>query len=184
MSWRKIHGFDNYSVSDAGEVRNDSTGKVKALTLNKRNGYYYVDLYRNNERTKRPVHRLVAEAFIPNPDDKPTVDHADGVRTNNAAANLRWATFSENNSRFDTLGARSERIVVLHYAEQRKKRGGGHEKWLGVDWFRNFSSIGDAADALDVSLGNISQMLKKGTIGRRGKMRGLRFVYVDRDGTQ
>lgn len=179
MNWRKIRGFENYSVSDSGLVRNDSTGIAKTPTLNKRNGYYYVDLYQGNKRAKRPIHRLVAEAFLPNPEHKRTVDHIDGVRTNNDASNLRWATFSENNSRFETVGTRSERIAVFHYVEERKKRGGGHLRWVSVDNVLNFDSITDAARHFGVSLGNISLMLKHGEIGRRGKMRGYRFEYLD-----
>lgn len=177
MNWKRIEGFDSYSVSDTGEVRNDVTGRIKSKTLNKRNGYYYVDLWKDNVGVKRPVHRLVAEAFIENVDDSPTVDHIDGARTNNVVSNLRWATFSEQNSRFDTRGVRSEPITVLHYAETRKKRGGGHVSWDGVDNVLNFDSITDAALYFDVSLGNISLMLKHGEIGRRGKMRGYRFEY-------
>jgi hypothetical protein len=177
MNWKRIEGFENYSVSDTGEVRNDTTGKTKSKTLNKRNGYYYVDLWKGNTSTKMPVHRLVAEAFVENTDGKPTVDHIDGVRTNNTVGNLRWATFSEQNSRFDTCGVRSEPITVFPYAETRKKRGGGHVSWDGVDEVFNFDSITEAAKHFGVSLGNISLMLKHGEIGRRGKMRGYRFEY-------
>lgn len=177
MSWKKIEGFDSYSVSDDGEVRNDATGRIKSKTLNKRNGYYYVDLWKDNVGTKRPIHRLVAEAFIENDGGKLTVDHIDGDRTNNTVENLRWATFSEQNSRFETRGVRSEPVTVFHYAETRKKRGGGHESWDGVDEVLNFGSITEAAQHFGVSLGNISFMLKNGEIGRRGKMRGYRFEY-------
>lgn len=179
MNWKKIEGYENYSVSDCGEVRNDTTGQTKTPTLNRRNGYYYVDLYRGNKRTKRPVHRLVALAFLANPENRPTVDHIDGNRTNNNVDNLRWATFSEQNSRFESGGVRSQKVLVLHYIEKRKKRGGGHESWLGVDGVLNFESITDAAKYFGVTLGNISLMLSHGEIGRRGKMRGYRFEYLD-----
>lgn len=179
MNWRKITGYENYSVSDCGQVRNDVTGEMKRPTLNKRNGYLCVDLYRENKRTKRTVHRLVAEAFILNPDKKKTVDHIDGVRTNNKVSNLRWATFSENNSHFNTNGTRSERIAVIHYRELRNKRGGGHIEWVGIDEVMNFDSISDAARHFGVSIANISLMLKHGNIGRRGKMRGYRFEYLN-----
>lgn len=179
MNWKKIDGYTNYSVSDNGEVRNDETGKLKKPTLNKQNGYYYVDLYSGNKRTKRPIHRLVAVAFIDNPENKKTVDHIDGNRQNNNVSNLRWASFSENNSRFNTVGTRSEQILVIHYGEKRKKRGGGHESWTGADSVMQFDSIGDAAEHFNVTRANISLMLKHGEIGRRGKMRGYRFEYLN-----
>ena len=81
--WEKVSRNDNYSINEQGQDRNDKTGLIKSPTLNKRNGYLVLDLYKNNKREKVPVDRLVAEAFIPNPENKLTVDHADGDRKNN-----------------------------------------------------------------------------------------------------
>lgn len=175
MNWKKIN--NNYSINENGEVRNDVTGKIKTSYINKKNGYRYVDLWQNNKSIKRPIHRLLAEAFIDNPENKPTVDHKDGNRENNSLDNLRWASYSEQNSRFGDVGVRSQRVIVQHYTEVRKKRGGGHESWGRVDRVICFERIGDAAAYFDVSIGNISLMLKHGEIGRRGKMRGYRFTY-------
>ena len=108
-----------------------------------------------------PIHRIIAEAFIPNPENKPTVDHADGNRRNNRIDNLRWATYSEQNSRFNTYGVRSEKI----YAE--KENG---EKIC-------FNQISEAAKYFRCTISNISQMLKKGRFGVRGKTRYYRFRY-------
>lgn len=177
--WVKIKGFEMYSINEAGEVRNDSTGKLKKTYTNKATGYECVDLWQENKGTKKAVHRLLATAFIPNPENKPTVDHKDGNRQNNALENLRWATYSEQNSRFNTNGVRSQRIRVTHYQELRKKRGGGHERWLDADEVLYFGKISDAADYFDLTVGSISNMLKSGTIGRRGRTRGYKFEYVD-----
>lgn len=175
--WKKIERNDNYSINKQGQVRNDKTSHIKKPTLNKRNGYLVVDLYKDNKREKVPIHRLVAEAFIPNPENKLTVDHIDGNRQNNSIDNLRWATYGEQNSRFETLGVRSEPIIVNHYEEKRKKRGGGHEAWLGIIEVLEFDSISEVAKYFNCTVGNISMMLDKGTIGRRGKMRGYQFLY-------
>ncbi len=179
MEWRKISRNDNYSINRNGDVRNDITGQIKKPYVNKDNNYLMVDLYRNNKSTKVTVHRLLAEAFISNPENKPCIDHKDGNRQNNALTNLRWATYSENNSRFNTNGVRSERIKVTHYTEIRKKRGGGHESWGTVDRINYYEKIRDCADAFGCSQGNITLMLKSGTIGRRGKMRGYLFEYCN-----
>lgn len=175
--WKKIERNDNYSINEQGQVRNDKTGYIKKPTLNKRNGYLVVDLYKNNQGEKVPIHRLVAEAFIPNSENKLTVDHIDGDRQNNSIENLRWATYGEQNSRFGTVGVRSEAIIVNHYEEKRKKRGGGHEAWLGIIEVLEFDSISEVAKYFNCTVGNISMMLDKGTIGRRGKMRGYQFSY-------
>lgn len=177
MEWKKVSRNDNYSINESGQVRNDATGRILKPFVNKANGYPTVSLWRNNKSDNQTVHRLLAEAFIPNPDNKPTIDHIDGNRTHNSLDNLRWATYSENNTRFGTRGVRSQRITVLHYDELRRKRGGGHEKWLDVIEVFQFNSITETAKHFDVTIGNISLMLKSGGIGRRGKMRGYQFIY-------
>lgn len=177
MTWEKIKKFKNYSINEKGQVRNDVTGRIKKPFVNKSNGYMTVDLWKNNKSNKITVHRLLAEAFIPNPDDKPTVDHKDGNRLNNDLSNLRWATYSEQNSRFDSFGVRSQKVKVTHYVEFRNNRSGGHIRWGRPDSVTYFEKIGDAANYFSVSISNISLMLKNGTIGQRGKMRGYKFEY-------
>lgn len=90
-----INGFSNYSISTDGIVTNIKTQKIKKPWLGKV-GYYYLDLYSNNKSTKVALHRLLAIAFIPNPDSKQTVNHIDGNKLNNALTNLEWATYGEN----------------------------------------------------------------------------------------
>ena len=93
--WRKIENYPKYSVSNLGRVRNDTTGHILTPFLigKKGNQYFAVDLYpKRNVR----VHRLVASAFIPNPDNKPEVNHIDGNHFNNSVLNLEWVTGSEN----------------------------------------------------------------------------------------
>lgn len=175
--WKKIDRNPNYSINENGEVRNDKTKHIKSPFTNKGNGYLIVDLYQNNKSEKVPIHRLVAEAFIPNPEKKATVDHIDGDRKNNSISNLRWATYSENNSRFGTVGVRSEAVVVTRYKEERKKRGGGHLAWLDVIEKLEFESISATAEYFGCTSSNISSMLEKGAIGQRGKMRGYQFSY-------
>ena len=75
--WIKVKGYKNYSINENGEVRNDNTNQIKAQRLSNK-GYYIVDLWENNKGRKMAIHRLVAEAFIPNPENKPCIDHIDG----------------------------------------------------------------------------------------------------------
>lgn len=98
-NWRPIKGFENYSVSTWGRVKNNKTGDL-LLQEKHYKGYMRVDLY-NGEGKKRhmKVHRLVAEAFIPNPEGKPQVNHIDGNNRNNSISNLEWVTDQENKER-------------------------------------------------------------------------------------
>ena len=157
----EIKGFENYHINRNGVVYNKNTGIIKSAYVNKKNGYLYVDLYKENKSYKRPIHRLIAEAFIPNPENKPTVDHKNGNRLDNSIENLRWATYSEQNSRFNTIGIRSERVIVTH------------ENGTTME----FERITDVAEYFNCNISNISQMLKKGTFGKRGKTRYYKFEY-------
>ena len=115
MNWKPIKGYEGlYEISDNGDVKSLdrivtlSNGCAKhvgsrmmKLTLSKGRGgegYYVVNLHKNGIGKLQFVHRLVAEAFIPNPNSLPTVNHIDGNKTNNAVNNLEWTSFPENNT--------------------------------------------------------------------------------------
>lgn len=90
-----IDGFTNHTITRGGAVINTKTGTVKKPWLGK-NGYLYVDLHENGKAHKIALHRLLAVQYIPNPDNKRTVNHKDGIKTHNELENLEWATDSEN----------------------------------------------------------------------------------------
>ena len=96
--WKQcVNGFSIYSVSSHGRVRNDLNNFVAKLTLDRSTGYMVVNLQGDDGRRHvKGVHVLVAEAFIPNPENKRLVNHIDTNKTNNHVWNLEWATDSEN----------------------------------------------------------------------------------------
>lgn len=94
--FRDIPGFENYQVTTWGRVFNKQTGKFLNLMVHHK-GYLRVDLWDGHgNKTHKKVHRLVAEAFVPNIYNKPQVNHIDGNNQNNSYTNLEWVTDEEN----------------------------------------------------------------------------------------
>lgn len=99
-----IPGYEGYQVSNYGRVKNNKTGKILKPYLTR--GYLRVSLYNDSGRKCKLVHRLVAEAFLPNPDNKSDVNHINGCKTDANVCNLEWITASENMSHAHQNGLR------------------------------------------------------------------------------
>ena len=93
--YKKIEEYENYEISNQGNVRNINTGRILKPRKDT-NGYYFVHLYKNGIRKQFKIHRLVGFAFIPNPQNLTEIDHIDRIRTNNSITNLRWISKSNN----------------------------------------------------------------------------------------
>lgn len=99
--WEDIEEFPDYQVSNLGRVRSCKFDTIKVLKPGiqeptKGCYYHYVMLRKDNETYNRSIHRLVGKAFIPNPENKPQIDHINRNGLDNRVENLRWATRSEN----------------------------------------------------------------------------------------
>lgn len=95
--WKDVKGYEGlYQVSNLGRVRN-ANGHIHVPKKHNK-GYYHVHLSDGTGKHKAMlVHRLVAEAFVPNPTNRPCVNHIDENKTNNVPSNLEWCTIAENN---------------------------------------------------------------------------------------
>jgi hypothetical protein len=93
--WMQIKDYENYEVSSLGQVRNKKTNRI--LKSSSKGGYLSVGLTNEINKKSFAVHRLVALAFIENPENKPTVNHKDRNKINNKLENLEWATHLEQN---------------------------------------------------------------------------------------
>lgn len=94
--WKDVKGYEGlYQVSNLGNVKSLKTNKN--LYYSKAGNYYRVGLYKG-KRGMHSIHRLVAESFIPNPENKPCVNHIDTNTFNNNASNLCWCSYKENNN--------------------------------------------------------------------------------------
>jgi len=107
--WKVIEGYEGYyEVSNLGRVkslrrwRRSGKGgyfqkeKILKTSIYEKAKYFSVELYKDSKRKRMTVHRIVAQAFITNPDNKQTVNHIDGNRHNNCIENLEWCTQKEN----------------------------------------------------------------------------------------
>ena len=137
--WKDVVGYEGlYQVSNLGRVKSvdrykDNHGtkqlvKEKIKTTRKdKQGYLLLDLYKNNKKKTVRVHRLVAMAFIPNPQNKETVNHIDGNKENNTVENLEWATQKEQNEHIYATGLKpkdsiDKAVKAMRDAKKQKKK--------------------------------------------------------------
>lgn len=155
--------FPSYYISNFGNIKHDNNFLKKCIHSN---GYEQVNIRIGNKYVTKLIHRLVAVAFIPNPDNKPCVDHIDGNKRNNYASNLRWVTPVENANNI---------ITKKRSIENRKSHN--EKKIVAISGEINvyFNSIIEASIILGVDRTSISKCLK----GQRGKAGGYVFKYQE-----
>lgn len=166
---RDIPGYEGkYAVTEDGSVWSypnlaRKTGAFLKLNIST-TGYYYVSLSIKSMIKKFKVHRLVALTYIPNPDNKITVNHKDGNKLNNCINNLEWATQAENNQH-----ARNTKLNIGYIY-----RGGRDKKILCIETNTVYKSIKEASAITKTHTGNISSVCA----GRRTKAGGFTWRFL------
>lgn len=124
--WKPVKGYEGlYEVSNLGRVKSLKYGREKVLKPgDDNNGYLFVKLYKDGKRKHFKVHRLVAEAFLPNPEGLPEVNHRDEVKTNNVVYNLefcsRWYNMHYGTLQERTTAARSKAVEASKFSDFRE----------------------------------------------------------------
>jgi len=156
--WKKIQ-MSNYSISADGQVRNDRTGTI--LKQQMRGSYLAVRLYIKGTYKLYDVHRLVAEAFIPNPDNLPQVNHKSEVKTENSVDNLEWCD-SKYNCNYGTrnrqIGNKRKRETLCIFPDGATK---------------TYDGAVDAANELCLNEQSVRNSIRQGT-----SLHCYRFRYV------
>lgn len=155
-AWKSIVGYEEvYEISSFGRVKNVSTGRI--LEDSNKDGYRKVNLSSGGIVTTHRVHRLVATAFISNPEEYPEVDHIDENKYNNAMGNLRWCTGQMNKDYYNTPRCSNSNKVPTRTMEEYIGEVGKSVSVNGT----MFKSTGSAAKYISECTGK-----NKGTISK------------------
>lgn len=160
--WRDILGFEGlYQVSSYGNVKTIKKDGVEMSQQENRNGYMTVHLRDKGVERRAMVHRLVAEAFIPNPNELRDVNHKNGDKSDNRLENLEWASHSDNMTHsFRELGKNVRHIVQLD---------------LDNNFIERWNSIAEASEATGICRTNIGECCR----GNRKHAKGYKWKYEE-----
>ena len=162
--WKDIEDYEAlYQVSNFGRVKRVTTGRILKSGKDKK-GYLHVGLYKNGIVSNKTIPRLVAQAFIPNPENKPEVNHIDEDKTNNMVSNLEWMTAKENLNH-GTRNERAGKTLSIPILATNLKTGESTE----------FYGTNECARQLGLNAGHITSVLK----GRLKQTGGFTFKYKE-----
>ena len=183
-NWKDIKGYEGlYQVSDCGRIKSlardvySLNGKLAYHTKERilvpfldRGGYQYVNLSKNGRVKKESVHRLVAMAFLPNPENKPQINHKNEIKIDNFVENLEWCTSVYNNN----YGTRNSRMIQ----NRRSYKLGNHPQAkpvFCVELNKTFDCAIRAEKELGICASSISQVCK----GKLKTTGGFHWKYAN-----
>lgn len=162
IEWRIVQEYDHYEVNELGQIRHRDRRKILSPRSNP-GGYQYVNFKINGKGHNFAVHRIVANAFVPNPNQYPEVNHINGDKTDNRAINLEWVTSSENK-------------IHSHQSGTRQSNGKQVEQLtLSGELLNTFISVSEAARYIGCTVGAISNCCN----GRTKTSQGYKWRFVE-----
>ena len=168
--WKPVKGFEGYFINELGEVKSTRSFKGTKEKILKgsynQQGYKTYNLMRNGEVYRKPLHRLLMETFIPNPNNLPCINHIDGNILNNSLENLEWCTYGHNQKEAYRLGLKQPRIKPKKVVQLDK------DYRIVAFW----NSVNEASKKLNYSAGTICNCCNE----KRSKTyKGFIWRYVD-----
>ena len=161
--WRQVVEHQNYEVNQFGEIRHKQRKHILKPRSNN-GGYLYVNFKINGKNTNFAVHRIVANAFIPNPNGYTEVNHKDYDKTNNRVENLEWVNSSQN------------KIHAFLKKENKESRGKAVNQFdKNGNYLASYSSVSEAAEEMGCSIAAISNCC----LGRTKTSQGYRWSFVE-----
>lgn len=179
--WKSIKNSNTYEASTLGHIRNKKTGYILRPRVSEW-GYEQIGLYENGKHSFRYVHKLIAETFIPNPDNKPQVNHKDGNKTNNNVSNLEWVTYSENNKHAYDTGLKKSSDKVREWARKMgtdpKTRQAAYDRHPNIKIVET-GEVFESNIGVAKRLGCMEQNVWECVHGRRKTCKGYHLEYTD-----
>ena len=166
--WKDIDGYNGmYQISNLGKIKRFTVSGINLNKLTKTDfGYLTTGLntykHKNKHKFKNIlVHRLVALTFIPNPENKPCVNHINGIKTDNRVENLEWVTYSENISHAYKIGLRKSTDISINKLKERSYRKVIDTKTLVI-----YDSLIEAAKSNNIKVNILCNMLGGLTVNK------------------
>ena len=170
--WKDVVGFEGlYQISNMGRVRSlnyaKKKGNVRVMKPYLNRGYWRINFPKGNKKFfHKFIHTLVAEAFIPNVENKPEIDHINTVTTDNRVCNLRWVTKSENQNNPLTLKHKSDAVkgrpLPKEQVRKMREENPRSQKVICIETGVVYISASEAARQTGIPQGNISRACRKG----------------------